>query len=45
MASKFLKYKAEERAKVNDKEYGEGTYGSTADLKQKLEKNKKNSWH
>ena len=43
MASKFLKYKAEERAKVNDKEYGEGTYGSTADLEQKLEKTKKTS--
>ena len=43
MASKFLKYKAEERAKVNDKEYGEGTYGSTADLEQKLEKTQKTS--
>lgn len=43
MASNFLKRKAEERAKIIDEQYGEGTYGSTANLKQKLETAKKTS--
>ncbi len=37
MASIFLKRRAEERAKIIDKEYGKGTYGSTTDLNKKRE--------
>ena len=43
MASNFLKRKAEERAKINDKEYGKGTYGSTADLEKKVKASRNDS--
>ena len=36
MASNFLKRKAEEQAKKIDEKYGDGSYGGTSDLKQKI---------